>query len=147
MINKRWMIVLISVLALLAACGEDGENNNQSDELKMLEVDFELPEEADVDETVELKATVTYGDEKVDDADEMEFEYWMEGDRDNSTFIDGENNGDGTYTAEVTFDENGTYESYAHTTARTLHTMPKKSITIGEGSDGDEEENNDEDES
>src|SRR5699024_1371939 len=143
MINKRWMIGLISVLALLSACGDD-EDANQSEELKMLDVDFELPEEADVDETVELKATVTYGDEKVDDADEMEFEYWMENDQDNSTFIDGENNGDGTYTAEVTFDEDGVYELYAHTTARTLHTMPKKSITVGDGSDGDEEANNDE---
>ncbi|HLR03022.1 MAG TPA: FixH family protein [Virgibacillus sp.] len=142
MINKRWMIGLISVLALLSACGDD-EDANQSEELKMLDVDFELPEEADVDETVELKATVTYGDEKVDDADEMEFEYWMENDQDNSTFIDGENNGDGTYTAEVTFDEDGVYELYAHTTARTLHTMPKKSITVGDGSDGDEEANND----
>lgn len=142
MINKRWMIGLISVLALLSACGDD-EDANQSEEPKMLNVDFELPEEADVDETVELKATVTYGDEKVDDADEMEFEYWMENDQDNSTFIDGENNGDGTYTAEVTFDEDGVYELYAHTTARTLHTMPKKSITVGDGSDGDEEANND----
>lgn len=142
MINKRWMIGLISVLALLSACGDD-EDANQSEELKMLDVDFELPEEADVDETVELKATVTYGDEKVDDADEMEFEYWMENDQDNSTFIDGENNGDGTYTAEVTFDEDGVYELYAHTTARTLHTMPKKSITVGDGSDRDEEANND----
>ena len=142
MINKRWMIGLISVLALLSACGDD-EDANQSEKLKMLDVDFELPEEADVDETVELKATVTYGDEKVDDADEMEFEYWMENDQDNSTFIDGENNGDGTYTAEVTFDEDGVYELYAHTTARTLHTMPKKSITVGDGSDGDEEANND----
>ena len=142
MINKRWMIGLISVLALLSACGDD-EDANQSEKLKMLDVDFELPEEADVDETVELKATVTYGDEKVDDADEMEFEYWMENDQDNSTFIDGENNGDGTYTAEVTFDEDGVYELYAHTTARTLHTMPKKSITVGDGSDRDKEANND----
>src|SRR5699024_4109960 len=107
----------------------DGENNtSQSEELKMLEVDFVVPEEADVDETVELKAIVTYGDEKVDDADEMEFEYWMEGDRDNSTFVDGENNGDGTYTVDVTFDEGGTYDMYAHTTARALHTMPKKRL-------------------
>lgn len=28
---------------------------------------------------------------------------------------------------------------YAHTTARDLHTMPKKSITIGEGISADQE--------
>src|SRR5699024_1143268 len=100
--NKLGLIGLIITIAILAACGD---NSNDDEELEMLEVDFELPETAEVDEDVELKATVTYGDEKVTDADQMEFEYWPEEDRDDSTFIDGENNEDGTYTAEVSFEE------------------------------------------
>lgn len=137
--NKFGLISLIMTIAILAACGD---NSNNSEELKMLEVDFELPETAAIDEDVELKATVTYGDEKVTDADQMEFEYWPEEDRDDSTFIDGENNEDGTYTAEVSFEEDGVYEIYAHTTAEALHTMPKKSIEIGNVSEND---NNEED--
>lgn len=137
--NKFGLISLIMTIAILAACGD---NSNDSEELKMLEVDFELPETAAIDEDVELKATVTYGDEKVTDADQMEFEYWPEEDRDDSTFIDGENNEDGTYTAEVSFEEDGVYEIYAHTTAEALHTMPKKSIEIGNVSEND---NNEED--
>lgn len=137
--NKLGLIGLIITIAILAACGD---NSNDDEELKMLEVDFELPETAEVDEDVELKATVTYGDEKVTDADQMEFEYWPEEDRDDSTFIDGENNEDGTYTAEVSFEEDGVYEIYAHTTAKALHTMPKKSIEIGNVSEND---NNEED--
>ena len=137
--NKFGFISLIMTIAILAACGD---NSNDDEELKMLEVDFELPETAAIDEDVELKATVTYGDEKVTDADQMEFEYWPEEDRDDSTFIDGENNEDGTYTAEVSFEEDGVYEIYAHTTAEALHTMPKKSIEIGNVSEND---NNEED--
>lgn len=131
---------------MLVACNGDSE---QADELKMVEVDFELPEAADVDEKVELKATVTYGDDKVTEADQMDFEYWEESNRDDSTFVEGENNGDGTYTAEVSFEEDGVYEIYAHTTAEGIHTMPKKSITIGDASstddDADQDEGDDED--
>lgn len=121
--NKIWTLILL--LLVLSAC-----SNNDSEELKMLQVDFQLPETANIDETVELKAIVTYGDEKVTDADQMEFEYWKVKDRDDSTFIDGESNGDGTYTAEISFDQEGDYELYAHTTAEELHTMPKKMTPI-----------------
>lgn len=128
---------------MLVACNGDSE---QADELKMVDVDFELPEAADVGEEVELKATVTYGDDKVTEADQMDFEYWEENDRDDSTFVEGENNGDGTYTAEVSFEEDGVYEIYAHTTAEGIHTMPKKSITIGDGDASSTDDDDDQDE-
>src|SRR5699024_10325613 len=137
--NKLGLIGLIITIAILAACGD---NSNDDEELKMLEVDFELPETAEVDEDVELKATDTYGDEKVTDDEQMEFEYRQEEDRDDSTYIDGENKEDGTYTAEVSFEQDSVYEIYANTTAKALHTMPKKSIEIGNVSEND---NNEED--
>ena len=91
------------------------------------------PTLADVGETILLKAVVTYGDEKVDDADELNFEYWEEGNEDDSTTIASTNNGDGTYTAEITIERDGVFSIYAHTTARALHTMPKKSVIVGKG--------------
>lgn len=135
--NKFGMIILVLALAVLTACGD---NSDDANELKMLDVDFSLPETADVDETVELKATVTYGDDMVMDADQMDFEYWEEEDeeREDSTLVEGENNEDGTYTAEVSFDKDGVYEIYAHTTAEGLHTMPKKQIEIGDISEDNE---------
>jgi len=132
---------------VFAACSNDSEEVDESEELKMLEVDFELPETADVGVAVELKATVTYGDDEVTDAEQMEFEYWKDGDKDNSIFVDGENNEDGTYTAEVSFEEEGVYEIYAHTTAESLHTMPKKEIEVGDVSGDGEADNENEDES
>src|SRR5690606_20497992 len=136
------VLLLFIIIVNLSACGNSGDNNsNQSSEqeLKTLKVEFELPEKADVDETVELKAIVTYGDEKVTDADEVEFEYWEQGNQEKSTTIEASNNGDGTYTAEVSFGTDAVYEIYAHTTARDLHTMPKKTITVGEGVNNEQE--------
>lgn len=147
--NKLMILMMTLIVALLAGCNNETDNQDEqkTEEPKMLEVEFELPEKADVGETVELKAIVTYGDEKVKDADEVEFEYWEQGNKDDSTFIESINNEDGTYIAEVTFEADGVYEIYAHTTARDLHTMPKKAITIGEGGSVEHEEGHEHDHS
>lgn len=142
-ILRKGLLFLFTVLtiALLTACGGDAS----SDELIPLEVDFEVPETADVGETVELKATVTYGDDPVTDADEVLFEVWEKGKQDEGEKIDGENHEDGTYTLAYTFEHDGIFEMYAHTTAHELHTMPKKEIIIGEGGDYDQEGHDDHD--
>src|SRR5690625_551422 len=108
---KRWgMVLLALVLAMLVACNNDDEPTNdeattdEEDELVALEVEFNVPETADAHETVELEAIVTFGDEMVDDADEVDFEYWEGEDKDNSTTIDSVNEGEGRYTAEVEFE-------------------------------------------
>ncbi|WP_339216940.1 FixH family protein [Ornithinibacillus sp. FSL M8-0202] len=128
-------LLMILLVGALAACGNNnnGEKTDADEEVKAVNVDFQLPEHADVGEVVELKAIVTYGDELVKDADKVEFEYWVQGNEKETTTVEGKNNDDGTYTADVTFEADGIYEIYAHTTARMVHIMPKKSITIGEG--------------
>lgn len=133
--NIKGIFIFVLLIAIVAACSSETEHEDthDTDELIALEVDFQVPEQADVGETVELKAIVTYGDEKVTDADEVEFEYWQTGNEEESIRVPSTNNGDGSYTAEVTFDTEGTYEMYAHTTAKDMHTMPKKSITVGKG--------------
>lgn len=135
-LRKKLLIIIFTLsISLLVACGND------DDELHILEVNFIVPETADVGETIELKAVVTYGDEVVTDADEVVFEVWEKNDRDNGEMIDAVNHEDGTYTTEVTFDHDGIFEMYAHTTARDMHTMPKKEIVVGEGGEyADEEE-------
>jgi len=146
MFKKSSLLILITLVTVLAACSTNVETEDEadSDEIKALEVDFTVPETSDVQESVELHAVVTYGGELVTDADQLDFEYWVQGDEENSTTIEATNNGDGTYTSEVTFDEEAIYEMYAHTTAHGIHTMPKKSIQVGdaevEESHADEEE-------
>lgn len=130
--RKCFLFMLAFIIIILTACSENkGEEAENLDELKALEVEFEIPETAEVGETILLKAIVTYGDEKVENADEVKFEYWEGENEDDSTTIESTNNGDGTYTAEITFERGGVFSIYAHTTARDMHTMPKKSITVG----------------
>lgn len=134
--KKTIIYILALILIVLTACsGNEEERVEDTDELKSLEVDFEVPETAKAGEKILLKATVTYGDEKVEDADDVSFEYWEEGKEDDSIIIESINNGDGTYTAEIALENEGDFSIYAHTTARGLHTMPLKSITVQE-SDG-----------
>lgn len=151
MTKRIWAMMIVFAMLFISACGgNDSESENAaedgSEEPAVLEVEFELPETADAGETVEPKATVTYGDELVKDAEYVKFEYWEQGNEDDSTTVEATNNEDGTYTAEITFEQDGVYEMYAHTQAREMHTMPKKSITIGDGgSQKNADESNDDD--
>jgi hypothetical protein len=133
--KKRFTLFFLFItLLFVSACNNEAENEIEEvdafQELTVLQVEFLVPEVAKAGEKITLEAMVTYGEEKVTDADEVIFEYWEEGKQENSIMLDAHNNGDGTYTAEVVFEQNGIYEMYAHTTAKEMHTMPKKTITI-----------------
>lgn len=145
--RKFLFVLLIFGLGIVAACGNGSETEQNEEELHMLEVEFNPPEKVEVNEPVELKAIVTYGDEAVTDASEMNFEYWESGNQDDSITVDAKNNGDGTYTVEVTFDRDGVFEIFAHTTAKDMHAMPKRSIIVGEGTipEGDHDDHDDHD--
>lgn len=137
-VRKKIIIpFLIMLFVTLAACGDNNENNENTEnnldhDLLELKVDFDPKEKIEAGETLELEAVVTFGDEKVKDADDVNFEYWEEGNKDDSEKIDATNNEDGTYTAEVTFDADAVIVMYAHTTARDLHTMPKRTVLVGD---------------
>ena len=142
---KRLIILALFVLVLAACSNGDQEETtdssndaNESEELTALEVEVDIPEQVEVGETVELKALVTYGEEDVTDAEEMNFEYWKKVDQDNSETVETTNNGDGSYTVEVTFEEEGVYEMFAYTTAKGQHNMPQASITVGDVEESDE---------
>ncbi|GAE95002.1 hypothetical protein JCM21714_4205 [Gracilibacillus boraciitolerans JCM 21714] len=138
--KKLFIISFITLLTIVACSNQTESDPEIEEEVKGIHVDFQLPNDADTGETVGLTATVTYGeDELVTDAEEVSFEYWNVEDEENTTTIESTNNEDGTYTAEVVFENAGTYEIYAHTTAKDMHTMPKKTITI-QGEENTEEE-------
>ncbi|MBO0993779.1 FixH family protein [Bacillus sp. SD088] len=131
-------ILLGIALLTLVACGNDAKS--QDDEVPaILEVQLEVAEHVEVDEKVDLKAVVTQGDEDVADADEVQFEIWEEGGKEESTMIDAVNNQDGTYEAETTFDHDGAFTVQVHVTARGMHNMPKQTVTVGEGAAEEED--------
>ncbi|WP_163536977.1 FixH family protein [Gracilibacillus sp. YIM 98692] len=132
--------ILIVFLLFLTACGNNAQQQDEQEELKELTVNFHVPETAEAGENVTLEAKVTYGEEPVTDAEYVQFEYWHEDDEEHSTTVEAQHQEGGNYTADISFSNSGTYEIYAHTQARQLHTMPKKSIVI----EGDEEKSTDE---
>ncbi|MFK3960199.1 FixH family protein [Guptibacillus hwajinpoensis] len=131
-----WVSIL-SISMVLAACGQDNanESNNASTaeetQVETLDVALDTPEKAEKGEAITFSATVTQGEEKVDDADEVMFEVWKEGSKEDSEMIEASHDGEGVYTADKEFDDAGKYFVQSHVTARDLHTMPKNEIMVG----------------
>ena len=133
---KKWLLSLVAVPVLLMGCASNEQavdTNKEPVDVAALEVfvDILTPEEVAVDETVELAAHVTQNKENVNDAEAVEFEIWESGYREDAQKIDGKLDADGVYKAETTFNHEGVYYMYAHTTARGLHVMPKQQIIVG----------------
>ncbi|WP_339233754.1 FixH family protein [Oceanobacillus sp. FSL W7-1281] len=142
--KKKIFFILIALMAVLAACSNNEadtaeEEDTDSIELPVLEVDFDVPEHVEVGETIDLTAHVTFDDEPVEDAREVLFEVWTQGHADDSVEIEGVHQEDGTYTASFTFEEEAVYEMYAHTTARELHVMPLETVIAGDAEPSEEE--------
>lgn len=126
--KKSFFIIVCFFCLFLVAC--QSEYGAKDEMPPLLEVELYVPETGSPSEPVKVEAFVTYGDEKVKDADEVVFEVWAEGDKENSRMIDSTNNGDGTYEAEITFSEEGEYVVQVHVTARNQHNMPTANISI-----------------
>ncbi|WP_404454257.1 FixH family protein [Virgibacillus necropolis] len=127
------ILLLTIIIVLLSACGKSDESTNSSSEdvIKPIEAVLDVPEKLDVNEAVTLSVTVTQDEGVVDDASEIEFEVWKNGEKEESKMIQANHQKDGVYTAEKTFDENGIFYVQSHVTARDMHTMPKAKITVG----------------
>lgn len=95
----------------------------------MVEVVIETPETIKVNEEVVIKVLVTQGDEKVEDADKVEFEINKSGEETSEKII-GRHKGDGIYFITKTFQDVGEYSVIAHVTARDMYNMPKKEFTV-----------------
>jgi hypothetical protein len=131
--NRHSFLFLLFLLILLTACSQETERTAKEKESPaFLDVQLSIqPEEGKVNEPLLFRAKVTYGDEIVTDADEVEFEIWQEND-DYHEKIVVEHVTDGIYQLEKSFSEAGTYYVYAHVTAKDMHNMPKKEFEITE---------------
>ncbi|ANU25954.1 FixH family protein [Planococcus versutus] len=117
---------------LLSACGSaESDSSGAGDLVEEVKVAFNTETQAEPAEDVVLSVTVTQGDDEVDDAEEVVYEVWQSGDRNNSEMIPAEYTENGIYEAKTSFKEEGVYYMQAHTTARSLHVMPKQEITVG----------------
>lgn len=122
------MYSMMALPFLLFGCGDE---KLQTDAPAIVEVDIQTAELLSAGEPIQLAARITQGEEAVEDADEVKFEVWESGLRDEGEMVYGELTEDGVYAAEYTFDHDGVYYMYAHTTARGLHVMPKQQLVVG----------------
>jgi hypothetical protein len=136
---RNLLFIIVSMcFVILAACGKDesNENGDNSDLPKMVEVEIQVEPELNQiipNETFTISAKVTQGEENVNDAEEVRFEFWKKGASDEEhEMIDGEFQADGIYSIEKMVEEPGVYYVISHVTARDMHTMPKKELVIGE---------------
>lgn len=140
--KKTLLFLTMGIIALfVSACGNSNgdEPAEKDNNMEPIEAKLDVPEKSGKGQAVALSTKVTQGDENVDDADEVKYEIWKNGHKDESEMIEAKHEKDGVYTAEKTFDEDGIYTVQVHVTARDMHTMPKAEIAVGntEGEDQD----------
>ena len=132
---KRLLAIgtVFAVLAL-SACGanEKPEPTTVDEVPELIEVELTVPETATVGNEVTFTAAVTQGSEIVEDADEVEFEIKnvTSGEEEK---LEASLNEEKQYTITYTFETNGQYDITSHVTARDMHTMPTKPITVTGG--------------
>lgn len=127
--RKLGFILIGFFVLLIVGCNNQGEQN---EEVLFIEVDIQIPDKAEPNESTEIGALVTLGDEKVEDAQEVKFEIWEQGQETDHEMIPGKHVGDGLYTITKSFEKVGVYYVVAHVTARDMHNMPRKELIVGD---------------
>ena len=119
-------------LLLLSACGgsDESEAENGPPSSEPIEVAIHIDEPAVTGETALIEAHVEQDGEAVEDAGEVLFEIWSEGEQEMGEQIEGEHSSDGEYMLEYTFEESGTHHVTDHVTARNMHSMPTEEIEV-----------------
>lgn len=139
--KKRLLLAFsFMVIIFVSACSEGGGENSFTEPIWLEVEPLVEPESPQVNETVTFKASVTYGDKKVEDADDVKFEIWRAHDEEHIT-VEAKHVGDGVYQYEMSFDREGTYYFIAHVTAENMHNMPRTEFVIGEPSEPEEDPN------
>ena len=129
---KKWFLSLLAVPVLLVGCNEAIDTNEAGSAMPQpVEVTILTEKTLPVGEKVKLSAQVKQGDEFVEDAEEVKFEVWESGMREDGVMLDGVLTKEGIYEVDFTFDHDGVYYMFAHTTARGMHIMPKIELIVG----------------
>ena len=127
---KKLLLVVVPFLLLLVGCTNVPEEETS---LEIVEVEITLPENVKEEEKVAVKTLVTQGEEKVEDAKEVQIEIWnVEKGKENSVLLDAEHTGDGVYEVKHSFEDKGVYRVQSHVTARDMHIMPTKQLVVGD---------------
>ncbi|TCP30602.1 YtkA-like protein [Scopulibacillus darangshiensis] len=133
---KKQMVFIIGLMIfILAGCNNSdsqiSHQGNGDDSLAPLKVNILTDKNAfKVNESGKVEIKVTKKEENVDDADEVKFEIWKDGQKNKSRIYKGVHTKEGHYMLKHTFKAPGDYHIIAHVTARGSHTMPVKVLHV-----------------
>ncbi|WP_216828416.1 FixH family protein [Alkalihalobacterium elongatum] len=135
--KKLSIIGSVVLLGLMTACGQAEDNGQASgaceNPLVPIEVDFSWePEAPESGENLLFTAHVTHDGFNVEEADDVQFEIWEHANPDYHHMLETENQGDGLYTLDWMFQEDGVYYAYYHVTACAMHRMEKQMVVVGD---------------
>ncbi len=102
--------------------------------LEPIQVQLQVnPTEIQAGEKIRFEALVTHQGKPVDDAKEVMFEIWKDGDsEDDHSKITVKGAGEGKYVLEKSFKAPGSYHVISHVTARDQHSMPSAEFVVKE---------------
>lgn len=129
--KMTYLVGSILLLVMLSSCGSSNINSNSNGQSQMLNVELSVkPEPGKVGQPITFEARVTQGNDRVNDADDVQFEIWRAKDQQHEK-IAIKHPKNGIYQLEKTFSQEGTYYIISHVTARGMHNMPKKEFIVG----------------
>ena len=72
----RMLIMGTAVMGMLAGCGQDKDVPTEAVLPEVIDVELTVPEQGNANEPITLTTLVTQGEEKVEDASEVQYEIW-----------------------------------------------------------------------
>lgn len=115
------------LIFLLGACRSNATNEIP----QLIEVEINIqPTEVKLNTEATLQAVVSIAGKEVNDANEVLFEIWKDGEEESENINATKSANNGVYSIKKTFAEQGTYIILAHVTARSLHTVQKAELEV-----------------
>ncbi|WP_028545434.1 FixH family protein [Paenibacillus taiwanensis] len=138
---KKTALASILILALITGCSNDKGTNSSHEghsmgmdiealggQMDLIAVELQIPEQVKVNEPAVFTAHVTLQEKPINDAEKVEFEWWLEGAEHQKKVVGVK--ADGNYELEQTFTVPGKYTIISHVSANGMHSMPKKSFEV-----------------
>ncbi|WP_461673287.1 FixH family protein [Priestia megaterium] len=123
--KKLSMLLIILVIAVVG-CSKGNEQKSQE-----VKGEIQVPQTIHANKTVSIEVLVTQGDQKIENADAVQIQVEKEG-YINQEMIDAKHEGNGIYSTDYTFKEDGDYTITAHITIKGDMKMFTKKVTVGE---------------
>ncbi len=124
---KKRTLWIVSLLLILTGCAREAPTAPSGAPIRAaLAVQ---PDPVRAQQPAVFSVTVTQDGQPVDDAEDVKFEIWQDGDA-SHVILNAASKGFGVYTAEKSFAKPGTYKVMYHVTAREFHSMNVRTFTV-----------------